>query len=76
MTVSGLRRYGYKDDARRIAGKFLSLADALFAKTGKLWEKTDAERGAVASGEYDAPPMIGWSAGVYLALSDHERRFL
>ena len=41
---------------------------ALFAKTGQLWEKTDAETGEVAGGEYDAAPMIGWTAGVYLEL--------
>jgi len=69
MTVVGLRRYGYAADARRITQKHLNLADALFAQTGKLWEKTDGERGVVAVGEYDAPPMMGWSAGVYVALT-------
>jgi len=37
-------------------------------RTGRPWEKTEATTGEVAGGEYDAAPMIGWSAGVYLAL--------
>jgi len=71
MTVAGLHRYGYEGEARRISRKYVALADALFARTGKLWEKTDAERGIVASGEYSAPSMMGWSAGVYVALAEY-----
>ena len=71
MTVTGLDRYGYAEDARRIARKFVETSDRLFEKTGQLWEKTDAETGDVAGGEYDAAPMIGWSAGVYLELTKY-----
>ncbi len=71
MTIAGFDRYGYHNEARRIANKYLATATALFEKTGKLWEKTDAERGAVAAGEYDAPPMMGWSAGVYVACAEY-----
>ena len=70
MTVTGLARYGYREDAMRIAEKFLQTTDRLFEKTGRLWEKTDAETGDVAGGEYDAAPMMGWTAGVYLALTE------
>ncbi len=68
MTVTGLARYGYQEDAKRIAEKFIRTTDRLFEKTGQLWEKTDAETGDVAGGEYDAAPMMGWTAGVYLDL--------
>ena len=71
ITVAGLRRYGYETEARRVAAKYLAVADRLFAETGRLWEKTDAESGLVATGEYKAPPMIGWCAGVYVALHDY-----
>jgi alpha,alpha-trehalase len=71
MLVDGLRRYGYADDARRLARKYVETAARLFAKTGRLWEKTDAETGEVAGGEYDAAPMIGWSAGVFVALNEY-----
>jgi alpha,alpha-trehalase len=70
MTLTGLARYGYHDHAARIADKFIRVTGQLFEKTGQLWEKTDAETGAVAGGEYSAAPMMGWSAGVYLALSE------
>jgi alpha,alpha-trehalase len=66
MLMEGLLRYGYRDDARRLAGKYVATTRALFERTGQLWEKTDAETGEVAGGEYAAAPMIGWSAGVYL----------
>ena len=69
VTVEGLRRYGFAADARRIAEKYLATANRLFAKTGLLWEKTDALTGEVAGGEYKAAPMLGWTAGVYVALA-------
>jgi alpha,alpha-trehalase len=64
--MTGLQRYGFDADARRLARKYVATADRLFARTGRLWEKTDAETGEVAGGEYEAAAMIGWSAGVYL----------
>lgn len=67
VAVASLRRYGFDAEARRIAQKYVATTDALFAKTGQLWEKTDALTGEVAGGEYHAAPMLGWSAGVYLA---------
>ena len=67
VTVAGLLRYGFQADALRIAQKYVDTTDALFARTGQLWEKTDATTGEVAGGEYDAAAMLGWSAGVYLA---------
>jgi alpha,alpha-trehalase len=70
VTVEGLRRYGFAADARRIAEKYLTTANLLFEKTGQLWEKTNAITGEVAGGEYKAAPMLGWSAGVYVALAE------
>ena len=55
-------------DAQRIAAKYVATTERLFEETGQLWEKTDVLTGEVAWGEYDAAPMIGWSAGVYLDL--------
>jgi alpha,alpha-trehalase len=66
ILMTGLQRYGFDADARRLARKYVATADRLFARTGRLWEKTDAETGEVAGGEYEAAAMIGWSAGVYL----------
>ena len=51
------------------AGKFLRTVRSVFRQTGQLWEKYDATTGSVAvTGEYETPPMMGWTAGVYLSL--------
>ena len=68
ITVEGLRRYGYDQSARHIAKKFIRTTTNLFNKSGQLWEKTDAETGEVGCGEYEAAPMLGWTAGVFIAL--------
>ncbi len=68
VTVEGLRRYGHLREARRIAEKFVSNTIRLHARTGQLWEKTNAETGEVAGGEYAAAPMLGWTAGIFLEL--------
>lgn len=70
VAVQGLRRYGYEADARRIARKYCAWVERDFARTGQLWEKFDVVTGGIAGGEYDAQPMLGWTAGVYLALQD------
>lgn len=35
-------------------------------KTKNLWEKYDGKTGERACHEYSAPPMVGWTAGVYI----------
>ncbi len=70
-TVRGLARYGLDEAARRLAQKYVDVSVALFDRTGQLWEKTDVETGDVAGGEYKAQPMLGWSAGVFVALADY-----
>lgn len=71
MIVSGLNRYGFKDDAQRIAEKFVKTTVKLFDETGQLWEKTDAQSGKTAAGEYDAAAMLGWTAGVFVKCCDY-----
>ena len=67
LVISGLLRYGYQDDALRIAEKYCRTVDRAFGYTGNLWEKYNVVTGDVsATPEYDTPPMMGWSAGVYL----------
>ena len=40
-------------------------------KTGQLWEKYNADTGSCdATCEYKTPPMLGWTAGVYLKFLD------
>ncbi len=68
IAIVGFDKYGYTEEAKRIAEKYIRLADKVFNETGNLWEKYDVVNGSVVVGcEYETPPMMGWSAGVYLA---------
>ena len=67
IVIHGLLRYGYHEDALRIAEKYVTLAEDVFEKTGQLWEKYNVVTGEVSTAkEYETPAMMGWSAGVYL----------
>lgn len=69
IIVKGLERYGKKEAAMRIAGKYMSLVERVFEQTGNLWEKYNVVQGNVqVVDEYKMPPMMGWSAGVYLEM--------
>jgi alpha,alpha-trehalase len=46
IAVTGLRRYGYRRDADRLAVKFVSLVADDFRKRGTIVEKYDVERRA------------------------------
>jgi alpha,alpha-trehalase len=70
-TICGLDRYGFHDDCRRLANKFRALVIDNFERTGQLWEKFDVTSGKVGAGEYHAQPMLGWTAGVFLALAKY-----
>ena len=61
-----LMNYEYEEEAQRVARKYVALVETNFADTGNLWEKYDGLTGKVASDEYEAPPMMGWTSGVYL----------
>ena len=57
---------GREDLAKTIAQKYMMLLETNFEKTGNIWEKYDSVTGEVVNAEYHAPPMMGWTAGVYL----------
>ena len=66
FAVEGLNALGLTDDAKRVADKYTGVLERVYAQTGKLWEKYDAVSGKVAfTPEYETPPMMGWTAGVY-----------
>ena len=60
---------GYTELADSIAKRYLHLLDRSFEQTGNLWEKYNGLDGNVMDAEYNAPPMMGWTAGIYLAFS-------
>lgn len=67
IVIKGLINYGYSDDAERIAKKYVDLVDENFKTTGNIWEKYNVVDGSIdVTNEYDMPPMLGWTAGVYL----------
>ena len=48
------------------------LCQNLFEKTGKLWEKYNAESGELDfNSEYGTPEMLGWTAGVYVVCKNY-----
>lgn len=66
-TFEALKNCGLKDDAKRVAKKYIESIEETFAETGTLWEKYDAETGysGTPKNEGNASPMLGWTAGVY-----------
>ncbi|MFW5789346.1 MAG: trehalase family glycosidase [Spirochaetota bacterium] len=69
MVCRGLGRYGRTDDAMRVARAFLHTATAQFEETGALWEKYDALTGSPGAAEYEPARMLGWTAGVFVAMA-------
>lgn len=70
IAVGGLLKYGYSEEAKRIARKFIQLIENEFVATGHLWEKYDVVSGSSdALAEYETPAMLGWTYGAYRYLS-------
>ena len=75
IMITSLDNYGYTDDAKRIAQKYVDLADKVFDETNNLWEKYNVVEGNInVSKEYTMPPMFGWSAGVYVFCREYLSR--
>lgn len=74
MAVEGLLRYGYEEDAKRIAGKFLTMAVQEFVKNGTLVEKYDVcacssnVSDEIFFGYSSNEIGFGWTNGVVLEL--------
>ena len=67
IVYKALKNYGYNEDAERIAEKYVRLVESVERQTGQLCEKYYAESGDCdVTAEYAMPPMMGWTAGVYL----------
>ncbi len=68
MTVEGLRKYGFEQDALRIARKYCSTVERNFEETGNIWEHYDTVTGQVSVTKEKSYQitMMGWSAGIYL----------
>jgi len=69
VATCGLKRYGFFDEAARVALKWLSLCADLFAQTGQMWEKYNVvKRNLDVPTVYPNQKGFGWTNGVYSAL--------
>lgn len=79
MAVEGMHRYGYHAEAARIACKFLTTLTSDFARTGKLFEKYDAQAGSSDVGDqivFGYPtnePGFGWTNASVRILGDYAK---
>lgn len=70
IAIIGLEKYGYFDESRQSAERWVKLNKTVFERTGKLMEKynvTDLKLDA-GGGEYPSQDGFGWTNGVLLAL--------
>lgn len=65
--IKALDRYGYSDDAARIARKYVDAQTAIYNSSKQLWEKYNASEGSSkVANEYPMPgDFMGWTAGAY-----------
>jgi alpha,alpha-trehalase len=70
--VAGLEAEGFREDARRVAGKFDATVDAGFAKDGTIREKYNVVSGSsdvkVSTGYKENVIGFGWTNAVYLKM--------
>ena len=65
IAVAGLRRFGHHALAQEIARRWITTVDAVYRRSGLLYEKYDIERSVVGEGgEYASQVGFGWTNGV------------
>jgi len=74
LAVAGLDKYGFHDDAHRIAGKFNATIDRGIAEDGTIREKYNMASGnadvKVSAGYTTNVIGFGWTNGVYLMMEE------
>ncbi|HLG04417.1 MAG TPA: trehalase family glycosidase [Bacteroidia bacterium] len=71
IVIRGLLNYGFEEDAKRIAKKWLDLNKNVFLKTGKFWEKYNVVTCKVGESNADRYPTqsgFGWTNAVFVRL--------
>lgn len=71
LTIKGLEKYGYYEDAARICEKWLKLNLKIFRRTGKFYEKYNVIDGTnrPAPGVYPDQIGFGWTNAVFMLLA-------
>lgn len=71
LAMDAFRRYGYNEQARRIARKYLDTVIRCFDLSGDIWEKYNVVTGTIeVKGEYAMPAMMGWSAAAFAVAAE------
>ena len=66
LCVWALEKNGLREEARRVAEKFMNNVAKTYEETGLLWEKYDGVEGGYAKKtEHDMTEMLGWTGGVF-----------
>ena len=77
FAVNGLRDYGFREDADRLATKFRAVVKTNYERDGTIREKYDVVTGSsqvrLAAGYRANGVGFGWSNGVYLRLAPEVR---
>ncbi|MEW5896640.1 MAG: trehalase family glycosidase [Nanoarchaeota archaeon] len=69
IVIKGLLNYGFTEDAKRLAEKWLELNKKVFLKTGKFWEKYNVVSSNVGKAErYPAQTGFGWTNAIFVKL--------
>lgn len=69
VVITGLRNYGFNEDADRLTEKWLGLNEKVFKSSGRLWEKYDVRRGRKGRrGRYQTQAGFAWTNSVFLRL--------
>lgn len=69
IIVEGLTKYGFVEDALRIAQKYVDLVEAVFAEDGYIHEKYNVvDGGPGEAGAYMHQVGFGWSNAIYLKM--------
>ena len=69
VVIKGLQNYAFKNDAERIAQKWLNTCNKVYNKTGKFWEKYDVVKQDIGKvGRYAIQSGFGWTNGVFVKI--------
>lgn len=73
IVIKALLNYGFREDAKRVAKKWLDLNKNVFEKTGKFWEKYNVVKCKVGDSNadrYSTQSGFGWTNAVFVRLID------
>lgn len=73
IVIKGLLNYGFREDAERIAKKWLDMNVKMFVETGKFWEKynvVNCDIGVFNSDRYKLQSGFGWTNAIFVRLID------